>query len=90
VLSINGKRFYSPREIEALGLIRNTRGRQSYRFVLDLIKNKQLKAVVANTSTKLQYFAISEDEITNYNKRFNPQYDINIALAEGGKDVNGN
>lgn len=70
---VNGVRWYKPREIAKLGLIKSTAGTNNhygnYAFIMNLIKRNKLKAV--NYSTKDRpYYLVSEKEITAYHDTY--------------------
>ena len=68
----NGKKWYRPREIAALGLIRNSTGgdkeSSNYNFILVQIKNGSLKARNYAAGSTRPYFLVSEQAIADYNK----------------------
>lgn len=70
--TIYGKKWYRPREIAQLGLIKNSRGSDNvasnYNFILNLIKSGQLRAKNYSTGDKLAYWLVPEDEIDKYLK----------------------
>lgn len=82
MLEISGKRFFKPQEIADLRLIVNSMGKGDNRFVLKLIKDGTLKAVQTNVSEVKPYYAVSEDEIVRYNRKFNPNYKLNLEEAK--------
>lgn len=67
---IEGKKWYKPREIAVLGLIKNSTGgdnvESNYNFILKLIKAGKLAAKnygIGGTP----YWMVSEDEIKRWN-----------------------
>lgn len=68
--TIYGKRWFRPREIARLGLIRNSTGGDNedsnYNFVLELIKSGRLRAKDYSSSTKRHFWLVPEDEIQRY------------------------
>lgn len=66
--SIEGKRWYRPKEIADLALITNSRGKGDYNFVLQLIRSGRLRARDYATGPKgMHYWLVPEDEIARYN-----------------------
>jgi hypothetical protein len=68
-----GKKWYRPKEIAELGLIKNTRNSDkilsNYDYILRLIRNGKLAARDYCT-TDQHYWMVSEDEIARYNDEF--------------------
>lgn len=70
---VNGVKWYKPREIAKLGLIRSSSGTNNphgnYTFIMNLIKRGKLNAI--NYSTKeLPYYLVSEKAIKAYHNTF--------------------
>lgn len=67
-----GKKWYRPREIASLGLIRNSTGGDNedsnYNFILVQIRAGRLKARNYSEGNSRAYFLVSEDAIKQYNK----------------------
>lgn len=65
-------KWYRPREIARLGLIKNSTGGDNedsnYNYILELIKSGRLKARNYSTGKKLAFYLVSEDEIKRYHK----------------------
>jgi hypothetical protein len=70
--NIEGKKWYRPREIAELGLIKNSTGgnniESNYNFILVQIRNGNLRAKNYSEGHKLAYYLVSEDAITEYHK----------------------
>lgn len=68
--TLYGQRYYKPREIAKLGLIRNSTGGNSehgnYAFVIMLIKTGRLKARTYNAGGKTPYYLVAESSIRKY------------------------
>lgn len=69
---IANKKYYRPREIARLGLIKNSTGgdneASNYIFILNLIKSGKLGAKNYSTGTKLNYWLVPESEVERYHK----------------------
>lgn len=69
---IDQKKWYRPREIAELGLIRNSTGGDNvdsnYNFILVQIRNGNLKARNYSEGSKLANWLVSEDAIKEYLK----------------------
>lgn len=69
---IEGKKWYKPREIAVLGLIKNSTGgdnvESNYNFILKQIKAGKLKAKNYSVSEVVPYWMVSEDEIKRFNE----------------------
>lgn len=63
--TIYDKKWYRPSEIAELGLIKNSKGKADYYFVLKLIKTKRLRAK-NYANGKKPYWLVPEDEIARY------------------------
>lgn len=71
--TINGEKYYRPREAAKLGLITNSIGDKedsNYEFILKLIGNGKLKAVNYSVSAVRNFWLIAESEINRYNQEF--------------------
>lgn len=68
--TIYGKRWYRPREIAKLGLIKNSTGGEkensNYAFILGLIKTGRLRAKDYSKGRKTSFWLVPEDEIQRY------------------------
>lgn len=68
--TIEGKKWYRPREIARLGLIRNSTGgdneNSNYDFILSLIRSGRLGAKDYSMGSKMRLWLVPEDEITRY------------------------
>lgn len=66
------EKWYRPREIASLGLIRNSTGgdneMSNYNFILVQIKTGRLKARNYSESKSRAYYMVSEESIKDYNK----------------------
>lgn len=67
-----GKVFYRPREIAERGLITNSKGGDAsidsnYAYILQLIRDGQLKAKNYSRGKKLNYYLVPENEIERFN-----------------------
>lgn len=76
-LQINGRTYFKPSEIAQQGLIVNTKGKSDYKFVLRLINSGKLPSIIINSSEKLQYKAVAEDDVNQYND--------NLTSSTGGQ-----
>lgn len=67
-----GQKWYRPREVAALGLIRNSTGGDNedsnYNFILVQIKSGRLKARNYSEGKTRAYYLVSEESIKKYNK----------------------
>lgn len=67
---IQGKKWYRPREIAVLGLIKNSTGGDNvdsnYAYILKLIKTGRLRAKDYSMGDKMSYWLVPEDEIARY------------------------
>lgn len=66
-----GKRWYKPREIAELGLIKNSTGgnnkASNYHFIIGLISTGKLKARDYSKTGSRPFWLVSIDEISRYN-----------------------
>lgn len=70
-----GKKWYRPREIAKLGLIKNSIGSDNesghYNFILNLIKSGKLKAKDYSATGSQPYWLVPEEEIRRYHETLN-------------------
>jgi len=70
---IRGIKYYRPKEVAQLGLIKNTVDSEkmlsNYDYVLRLIRNGKLKAKDYCTTDK-HYWLVSEKEVERYNDEY--------------------
>lgn len=70
--TINDKKWYRPRDIARLGLIKNSTGGDNedsnYNFVLELIRTGRLLAKDYSAGSKMRRWLVSEDEINRYHQ----------------------
>lgn len=70
--TLKGKKFYRPREIAELGLIKNSTGgdniESNYNFILVQIKKGRLEARNYSEGDKIPYWLVSEEAIRKYHK----------------------
>jgi hypothetical protein len=68
---IEGKKYYKPREIAQLGLIKNSTGgdnvESNYNFILNLIRSGKLTAKNYSMGAT-PYWLVSEDAIAKYHE----------------------
>lgn len=83
MIEIGGKRFFKPSEVAKYGLIVNSKGESEYRFVLRLIHEGTLEARVWNSETQVPYYMVPEEEIVQYNRQFNEDYEIPEEVLHG-------
>lgn len=70
--TLYNKRWYRPREVARLGLIKNSTGgdneNSNYAFILSLIQSGKLKAKDYSKTGSTPYYLISETEIERYHR----------------------
>lgn len=70
--SIKGQKWYKPREIAKLGLIKNSTGGDfedsNYNFILVQIKAGRLEAHNYSEGKKRAYYMVSEQAIKDFNQ----------------------
>lgn len=68
--TLYSKRWYTPRDIARLGLIKNTRGgdniNYNHSFILGLIHSGKLRAKDVSKGKKRSVWLVREDEIERY------------------------
>ena len=72
--TVNGVKWYKPREIAKLGLIQSPAGSGNhygnYAFIMNLIKRGKLHALNYGASKDRPYYLVSQTEINRYHKSF--------------------
>lgn len=67
MIESQGKRYFSPREISDQALITNSKGKGDYNYVLNLIKEGRIPAVIVNEGKQVPYYMVAEDAIKDFN-----------------------
>lgn len=70
--TLYNKKWYTPREIAKLGMIKNSTGgdklNSNHMFILKLIHSGRLRAKNYSSGTKRPFWLVPEDEIERYHK----------------------
>lgn len=70
-MTVKTEKWYKPRDIARLGLIKNSKGEdnesRNYFFILSLIKSGKLKAKNYGSGSRA-YFLVAESEIQQYHQ----------------------